>query len=278
MANAEGYVRIPRKLAESSVAPERVAALLWVVAQASYAAREVDGVALGIGETPCIPASRFEVRFRWTRKAVRVFLDWMVSERCTEETGLRIRVGQKWKGPAEGPGLGPAQGPTYLVHLAKVSTPSGPAEGPGLGPAQGPAVEKNDINSPPTGESAERGNRLKPAKVRRTPLPMTDDWAPSADTVRLAEAMHVNLPPFLLDFRGYWIERGTRRADWDATCRARIEACASSGKFLLNGNGGAHRPAQTDLLKTDAMKRLAEREAGETPPYAPSLRCQSTTK
>lgn len=141
-------------------------------------------------------------------------------------------------------------------------------------------VEKNlKNNSPPTGESAERGNRLKPVKVRRTPLPMTDDWAPSADTVRLAEALHVNLAPFLLDFRGYWMDRGTRRADWDATCRARIEACASSGKFLLNGNGnGSHRPAQTDLLSTDAMKRLAEREAGEVPPYDPSQRWKSVAK
>ena len=175
-------------------------------------------------------------------------------------------------------------GDTYVFVGASVRSNQGAANGTETGrtrDADGTIDNKlrGKDNSPPTGESAERGNRLKPVKVRRTPLPMTDDWAPSADTVRLAEALHVNLAPFLLDFRGYWIDRGTRRADWDATCRARIEACASSGKFLLNGNGnGTHRPAQTDLLSTDAMKHLAEREAGEVPPYDPSQRWKTATK
>ena len=141
--SADGYFRVPRRLATAAISPERVAALLWITSQASFAPRVVEGVALEIGETPCIPASAFERRYKWTRKATRVFLDYVLSDRCAQETGIRLRIGKKFQGPAEGPALGPSKGPTYLVRLHKVTGSEGPAEGPALGPAEGQPVVNN---------------------------------------------------------------------------------------------------------------------------------------
>lgn len=143
--STDGYFRIPRRLATAQISAERVAALLWIVSQASYAPREVAGVALDVGETPPIAASEFEKRYRWTRKAVRVFLEYALSDKCAEDTGVRLRIGKKNKGPGLGPGLGPSQGPTYVVRLHRVECSDGPPQGPGLGPGLGQPVVKKKV-------------------------------------------------------------------------------------------------------------------------------------
>lgn len=159
--SADGYFRVPRRLATARISPERVAALLWMVSQASYAPREVDGVPLDVGETPPIAASEFERRYRWTRKAVRVFLDYALSDKCAEETGIRLRVGKKNKGPSKGPGLGPSQGPTYIVRLHRVASAEGPALGPPQGPSEGQPVVKKKVKK---GKKTDTGHRV--AQVR----------------------------------------------------------------------------------------------------------------
>ena len=217
--SADGYFRIPRRLATAAIAPERVAALLWIVSQASYAPREVDGVPLDIGETPPIAASEFEKRYRWTRKTVRVFLDYALSDRCAEETGIRLRIGKKSKGPGEGPG-----------------------EGPGLGPSKGPTVKNKVVeegsNSPLRGESreGESENGTAPRK-RAVPKPLPDEWMPSPNQRQACEDSGIDVDAVAEDFRFYWRETKGTKANWDLTFTKRIAAVRSTGKFRVNGNG-----------------------------------------
>ena len=244
--SADGYFRIPRRLATAAIAPERVAALLWIVSQASYAPREVDGVPLDIGETPPIAASEFEKRYRWTRKTVRVFLDYALSDRCAEETGIRLRIGKKSKGPGEGPGegpgLGPSKGPTYLVRLHRVTCGEGPGEGPGLGPSKGPTVKNKVVeegsNSPLRGESreGESENGTAPRK-RAVPKPLPDEWMPSPNQRQACEDSGIDVDAVAEDFRFYWRETKGTKANWDLTFTKRIAAVRSTGKFRVNGNG-----------------------------------------
>lgn len=243
--SADGYFRVPRRLATAAISPERVAALLWISSQASYAVREVDGVTLDVGETPPIAASEFERRYKWTRKAARVFLDYALSDRCAEETGIRIRIGKKGKGPPQGPSVGPSQGPTYVVRLQRVEMCEGPALGPSKGPPQGPSVKKKVVeegnNTPPTGESrgGDSKNGTAPRK-RAVPIPLPDDWQPN-DAHRLAcIGSGIDCDALADDFRFYWRSINGTKANWDMTFSKRIAAVRSTGKFRMNGNGKGH--------------------------------------
>ena len=219
--------------------------MLWIVSQASYAPRAVDGVSLDVGETPPIAASEFERRYKWTRKAARVFLDYALSERCAEETGVRIRIGKSAsKGPPQGPGVGPSQGPTYVVRLHRVTDGKGPPQGPGVGPSQGPPdkkkVENKGSNSPLRGESREgvSENGTAPRK-RAVPRPLPDDWTPNSKHRAACEEAGIDVEALADDFRFYWRSINGTKADWDMTFTKRIAAMRSTGKFRMNGKHSA---------------------------------------
>jgi hypothetical protein len=232
---------------------ERKLALVWMISQASYAERMVGRATLRVGETPVLPLSLFEQEFKWTRKTARVFLDYALSPKCPEDTGVRVKTGQLIQGHALGHVKGHALGHTYLIGLAKDTSGEGHALGHVKGHASGHSskaeegekkVGKN--NSPPTEGSAEGGDsgEVKPkVRMRRTPILMTRDWEPNAGNVARAAEWGLNLPALLDDFREYWIRKETRRSDWDGSFRNRMIACVNEEKFLIakNGNGRARR-------------------------------------
>jgi hypothetical protein len=159
----------------SKLAQERKFALAWLVSEASYVEREVQGVRLQVGETPAVSLAGLEARFNWTPKAARLFLEYALSAKCADETGIRIRRGRRVQGHPQGHSEGHPQGHTYLIGLVRFAIGEGHPQGHSEGHPQGHSKEEKDVregkNSLPTGEKKPRtrGGRTVPADWHPTP-------------------------------------------------------------------------------------------------------------
>jgi hypothetical protein len=241
----DGYFKVPRRLLSAKIPHERKFALVWMIGQASYSERTIGRVTLRIGETPVLSLTTLESEFGWSRKAVRVFLEYAVSPKCAEETGVRVRVGQKIQGHASGHVTGHVTGHTYLIGLVKDRAAEGHVTGHVTGHASGHSLKeeegleegkKKDITPPSEGSAEGNGSSEKKTKrTRRQPVPLPADWQPTAEHTRQAEEWGIDLPAVVTEFRFYWNETKQMRGNWDLTFTKRLLAVHQQGLHRLNG-------------------------------------------
>lgn len=84
----------------------------------------------------------------------------------------------------------------------------------GLEPSEEPSHEPSPL---PSASPSARGKRK-----RRNPTLMADDWMPDDRNREYAHDNGLDVVLLVREFRAYWISRGTRRADWQATFRNHI--------------------------------------------------------
>jgi hypothetical protein len=166
---------------------ERKFALVWLVSEASYAEREHHGIRLRVGETPPVSLSSLEARFNWTKKTARVFLEYALSSKCAEETGIRVKRGQLVKGHHLGQGEGHHLGHTYIIGLVRLTDCEGHHLGQGEGHHLGQGIQEKSEevskNSLPTGEK----KHTRPRGSRRIP----ETWTPDAELEVVLRAIAV---------------------------------------------------------------------------------------
>lgn len=217
---------------------------MWFISQASFAPRESDGVQLAVGETPALSLTRLEDEFRWSRKAVRVFLDYATSEKCADETHVRLRIGQKCTGHRQGHSEGHSQGHTYHVATKRVKAGEGHSPGHSSGHSAGHGIKeegleegkKKDITPPSEGSTEGGGSSGKKTnRTRRQPAPLPAEWNPTPEHVRQAAEWGIDIAAAVSEFRFYWKETGQARANWDLTFTKRLLAVQQQGLHRLNG-------------------------------------------
>jgi hypothetical protein len=99
----------------------------------------------------------------------------------------------------------------------EVNNPPAPAPAPALPPAEEAVCVK--------GEPAKR--------KRATPTKLTREWSPDETVLADLRSSYpaVDLDTLLTDFYRYWIEDGTKHADWNRTLRNRVSFCHAKGLY-----------------------------------------------
>lgn len=130
---------------------------------------------------------------------------------------------EAWKLNEQGSGFSLPSEDTYTVRT-RVHTREKPP------PAQ-PVFE------PPRGTLSEDAREpVQPTLDGALPKPrghtaMKEDWQPRDEDITLAkkDLPLVDIDAFVSDFRDYWMSRGKRRVDWDATFRNRVRMVRAGG-------------------------------------------------
>ncbi|WP_281170086.1 DnaT-like ssDNA-binding domain-containing protein [Lamprocystis purpurea] len=80
-----------------------------------------------------------------------------------------------------------------------------------------------DPSGEPSGVRADEKRRSRASRaLRASPTKCPSDWEPDAMSQKWIESFGVTVEaarPAVLEFRGYWAERTTKRADWQSSFR-----------------------------------------------------------